>query len=348
MRGIENGSARGFIYAAGLHTDQTVFNHVAKPHAIFSAHFIQLFEEGNTVHLHAVDRCGNSLFEMNGDIRRLIGRRPRRYAEFAYLIVIGLVCGVLEIEPLMREVPKVFIFGIIGFARNLQRNVMRFRILDFLFAALDIPHAPGRDNLHFGRKRFDRQLETHLIVSFARTAVTNGVSALFLCDFHETLGDDGTGKGRSQQIFVLVFRPRLYGGINIILDKFFFQIFYVELGRTCFQSLFLQALQLRFLSYVGGNGDNLGVSVIFFQPRNDDGRIKSARIRKHDFFEGFFLFHDECSCFSDVRDCLIQRGSVLFIALYYTTRNPFRQAYFSCFCKKHEFFCIYRREIFIF
>lgn len=34
-----------------------------------------------------------------------------------------------------------------------------------------------------------------------------------------------------------------------------------------------------------------GVPVILFQPRNDDGRVESARVSKNDFLKGFFLFH---------------------------------------------------------
>ncbi len=105
---------------------------------------------------------------------------------------------------------------------------MSFGIVDFLVAALDIPDTPGRDYLHFGSECLYGKLEAHLVVALARATVANGVSALFLGYFHNALGDNGSCERRAQKIFVFIYRARHHRGIDIVLDKLFFQIFDIE------------------------------------------------------------------------------------------------------------------------
>ena len=48
------------------------------------------------------------------------------------------------------------------------------------------------------------------------------------------------------------------------------------------------------LTDIAGDGDDLAVVVVFFQPGNDDGGIQTAGVCQNDFFD-VFLFHDDCS-----------------------------------------------------
>ena len=64
-----------------------------------------------------------------------------------------------------------------SFARRGRCGAARRRSL---LRARDVPFAPRRDDRQFRRERFGGQLKAHLIVAFARAAVSQGVGADFL------------------------------------------------------------------------------------------------------------------------------------------------------------------------
>ena len=229
---------------------------------------------------------------MNGDISRLVGCLFGRDAQFeeAGFAVLRLVRRVFKVQAFVRQVPHVFIFGIVGLAVDFQRNVMRFGIFDFLFTGFDIPLPPGGDDFHFRRKRFERQLETHLVVALAGAAVANRVGALFFSDFRQAFGDAGTRVGSAEQIGFIV-RARFQARPNVIFHIFLFEVQNIQLGSAGFQSLFFEPVKLGALTDVAGNGNHFAVVVIFFQPRNNNRSIEAAGIGKNHFFNIFF--HNE-------------------------------------------------------
>ena len=85
--------------------------------------------------------------------------------------------------------PEVFILRIIGFTVNFQRDIVRFCILDLLFAGFEIPNPPGSNDLHARRKLFDRQLKSNLVVALARAAVANRIRTLCQSDLNQPFGD---------------------------------------------------------------------------------------------------------------------------------------------------------------
>ena len=115
---------------------------------------------------------------------------------------------------------------------------------------------------------------------------------LFFGDLDDTLGDDGAREGGAQEVLVLVHRARLHGGIDVVFDELFAQILDIQLGSARLERLLFQPFQLALLPYVGGDGDDFAVVIVLFQPRDDDGRIQPAGIRKNNFFD--FLFHFVC------------------------------------------------------
>ena len=290
VRKVQDGSAGRFVHAAALHTDEAVFHDVDDPHAVLAADLVEFVHQLHRTRLFAVQRDRNALFKSDRDIGGFVGRLFGRHAHFQDLVVFGLVCGIFQIQPFVRKMPQVFILGIAGLAGDLQGNVVRFRVIDLFVAALDVPDPPRRDDRHFGRKCLDGQFKTDLIVSLARAAVADGVRPFFLGDLDNALCNDGTCKRSAEQVFVFVHRARLHRGINVILNKFFAQVLYVQLGSARFESLLFQPVQLALLPDIGGNGDHFAVVIIFFQPRDDDGRIQPARISKDNLLD-LFLFH---------------------------------------------------------
>ena len=250
MSGIEYCTAGSFVYAAALHTHKPVFNHIDYADAVFAAYFIELFDDGHTVEFLAVDCGGNTLFKVNGYVCALVGRLPRRNAEFENFIVLRLVGGVFQIEALVRKVPQVFILGIVGLPGNFKRNVVRFRIVNFFVAALYVPYAPRGDYGHFGRKRLYRKFKTHLVVALARASVADCVGALFLGNFNNPLRDYGARERSTQKVLVLIHGARLHRGIDVIFDEFLAEVLYIQFGSTRFKRLFFKPFQLRLLSDV--------------------------------------------------------------------------------------------------
>ena len=100
-----------------------------------------------------------AIFKVNRHIGGLIGRllRGDAHLQETWLVILRLVGRILQIQSLMREMPEVFILRIIGFTVNFQRDIVRFCILDLLFAGFEIPNPPGSNDLHARRKLFDRQ-----------------------------------------------------------------------------------------------------------------------------------------------------------------------------------------------
>ena len=184
--------------------------------------------------------------------------------------------------------PQVLVLGVVRLTRDLERDVVRLGVRDLVVAALELPCTPRRDDVHLGRERLDRQLETHLIVALAGAAVADRVGALGLGDLDDALGDRGTREGRAEQVF-FIFGACLQARPDVVLDERLVQILDVQLGRAGRQRLFLQTVQLGALADVAGNGDHLA-AVVFLQPRNDDGCIQTAGIGENDFF---VLFHND-------------------------------------------------------
>ena len=207
----------------------------------------------------------------------------------AGFVVERLICRVLQIHSLMGKMPNVFIFGIVGFAADLQRNLMRFGICDFFLARFDAPFPPGCNHLHIRRKRLDSHFKPHLIIALAGAAVADCIRPLFQRNLYNVLCNHRARKCRSEQI-IFIFCACLHAGEHIIREKFLCQVLNIELGCTGFKRLFLQPLKLPLLPDIGANGNDFRVAVVLLQPRNNDGGIKPSRICHNNFLNGIF-FH---------------------------------------------------------
>ena len=292
MGAVEDAAAGSLVDAAGLHAHQTVLHQVGQADAIAAADEVQLFHQLHRAQGLAVDGNGHALGEFYGDVFRFVRRLRGRNGELqeAVLIVLRLVDRVFQIQTFMGQVPHVLVFGIIGLAGDLQRHVVSFGVVDLFVAGFDVPFPPGRDDLHIRGKTADGHLKTHLVVALAGAAVANGLGPFLAGDLHQLFGDQRTGQSGAQQIILFVGGVALHGGEDKIRDEFLFQVGYVKLGRSGLDGFFAQTVQLVFLAYVGGDGDDLRIVIVFLQPGDDDGRIQAAGISEDDFFDLFF-FH---------------------------------------------------------
>ena len=56
-------------------------------------------------------------------------------------VVLRLVFRVFKVQPLVGQMPEVFILGIVRLPADLQRDVMRLCVIDLLVAAFDMLHS---------------------------------------------------------------------------------------------------------------------------------------------------------------------------------------------------------------
>jgi len=291
VRGIEQRSAGGLVHTAGLHAHQTVLHHVRNAHAVARGDFVAGFQQLHRVHLLAVDGHRNALLKVNGHIFRLVRRVFRIFADQRQ-IARRLVGRIFQIASLVREMPDVAIHRIRTILLHRDGDAARVGILDFLFAGLDIPLAPRRDDRHVRRKRLDGKLKTHLIVALAGAAVADGVAAFLLGDFNQTLGNQRTGEGRAQQILALIDGVSLERRPDEVLDKLLAQIFNIKLLRTGLLGLLVQRRKLFALPHIS-RAANHGAAVVLLEPRDDDGRIQAAGIRQQHTLVSLLIRHDD-------------------------------------------------------
>src|SRR5437868_8220249 len=98
--------------------------------------------------------------------RNLPGGRKRR------------VGGVFEFSALVAQVPEITVTAVNLHAACGYRNPMLLRVIEAVFARLQLPFAPRRDDLQAGRERLVSQFEAHLVVSFSGAPVCNRDSSL--------------------------------------------------------------------------------------------------------------------------------------------------------------------------
>ena len=160
---------------------------------------------------------------------------------------------------------------------------MRLGVVDLLVARFEVPNTPRRDDLHVGRERLDRQLETDLIVALARAAVADRVRTLFERDLDDLLGDDGARKAGAEQVLALIDRARFERREDIVVDELVGEIGDVQLARARLDRLLFKTLELLALTDVARDRDDLAAVVILFEPRDDYGRVQTARISQNHF-----------------------------------------------------------------
>ena len=190
----------------------------------------------------------------------------------------------------MAQVPQILVLGVVGLAADLQRDVVGLSVVDLLVAGHDVPLTPGGDDLQLGSKALDGQLETHLVVALAGAAVADGVGTLGLGDLHQLLGDNGAGEGGAQQVG-LILGVGHDGGDDDVVHHLVGQVGHDQLAGAGLEGLLLQTFQLGALTHIAGDGDDLGITVVFLQPGNDDRGVQTAGIGE-DHFLDLLISHD--------------------------------------------------------
>ena len=278
---IEDCSARVLIDAAGLHADETVLAEVNDTDTVTCADFVELGEELDRAELLAVDANRFALFKVNGHIFRFVRSILRSLGNQEHA-VFRFIGRVFKVSTFMGQMPNVSVHGI-GLVIRSNGDIMLLGIFDFGRTGIEVPFTPRSNQRDVRSQSLNGQLETNLVIALAGSAVSNSIRAFLLSDFHQLLGNNRTGKGRTEQVLVFVnstgFERRPY----IFLEEFFLEVSDIYLGCTGFQRLVMNGIQFIALTYISAAGDNFAAVIIFLQPGNDNGGIKTAGISENYF-----------------------------------------------------------------
>ena len=284
MREEKNCSARGFINAARLHADKTVFNHVNAPDAVLSAELVERLHHFKRRHFLAVDGDAVTFFKIELDKFRCVGSVFRSDGEFEH----RLVFRAKRVEPrifhnscFVGNVEQIAVHRIRLFHARFDGKPLRHAVIDHFLAPRELRAerfvAPRSDDFQIRSERGSGELKAHLVVALARRTVSDGIATFRLGDFDHTFRDERTRNRRAEEVLSFVNRSRLHHRENEVAGKFFLQIFNVNFGSTGFLALFFEPGKLFFLSDVRAVSDHFGV-VFFFNPGKEHGRVQSAGI----------------------------------------------------------------------
>ena len=79
-------------------------------------------------------------------------------------------------------------------------DLVLFGEIDEVGAALELPFAPGRDDLDVGIERIGGEFEAHLVIALAGGAMGDGIGAGLGGDLDQPLGDQGPRDRSAEQI----------------------------------------------------------------------------------------------------------------------------------------------------
>ena len=140
-----------------------------------------------------------------------------------------------------------------------------------------MPLAHGGDDLQAGVEGDDADVESDLVVAFARAAVGDVLGALLLGDLDELLRDEGPADGGAQRIDVLVEGVSLQGGPYVLVDELVADLDEVGLDGAVPQCTGDDVVGGRGLSEVQGDGDHIDI-VLLLEPTDGDGGVQSAGV----------------------------------------------------------------------
>src|SRR5262249_12281215 len=282
MRGDEERAAGSFVRAAGLHTHEAVLDKVGAADAVTRGDFVDGVEKIDGTEFAAVYRNRSAGFETDFDFFGFVGSFFGRDGPLPHGFARS-VGGIFEFSAFVAEVPDVAVAAVDVLLALLDWHVVLFGVCDGVFARVDVPFAPRRDDLNVWRDRFVGELEADLIVALGGAAVGETVGAEFESDFRLALCDDRTRHGSAEEVGVFVDGASAQGRPNKVADKFFAEFFDGCGGSASGESFFVSGLQIFLLADVANHSDDFA-TVIFLEPGNDNAGVESARVGEHDFF----------------------------------------------------------------
>ena len=105
MSGIQDCSARCLVYAARLHTYNTVLNNVDDSDTVFSAKFIQLADDIRYFHFFAIDTLRHTFFKSHSNIFCFVRSLFRCGRHYQKVIVVRFIGRIFQFQTFMADMP---------------------------------------------------------------------------------------------------------------------------------------------------------------------------------------------------------------------------------------------------
>ena len=172
-----------------------------------SADLVQAGEEGRRRESVSVDgdRVAGEVVDL--DVLRLVGRLLGGRREHEH-VVVGLPPGVFQDATLEAHVQQVAVRRVGLLARDGDRDRMPLGVGDQVGAPLEVPVAPGGDDLELRGECREGQLEAHLVVSLAGGAVGDRIGAMLERELDLAACDERSRDRGSEHVRPLVERVR--------------------------------------------------------------------------------------------------------------------------------------------
>src|SRR5215470_17247187 len=106
----------------------------------------------------------------------------------------------------MAHVPDIAVAAVDLVCGRRDRNVAFVGIGDRIMPRLDLPFPPRSDDLELRSKGFVGELESDLVVAFARAAVSNSVGAFSKRNFNLTFRQKRSTNRCAEQVLAFVHR----------------------------------------------------------------------------------------------------------------------------------------------
>ena len=151
-----------------------------------------------------------------------------------------------------------------------------------LFAGIEIPFAPGGDDVHLRPQGVCAQFEANLIIALAGRTVRDTVGAGLARDIDQSLGDQRPRNRCAQQVLALVDGIGAKHREDEITHELFAQVIDVDFLDAELLGLGPDMIKFLALTDIGRKGHDLAV-VGVLQPFEDDGGIQATGISEDDF-----------------------------------------------------------------
>ena len=236
------------------------------------------------VRRHGLPVDGHHVAMREGE--RQLQRRIRRFARVTCPAPhrrFGLGPGIFQLTALIGDVQCVGIHGVRRTTVLLacDRNAIGLGIGDELFARVQIPEPPRRNDLDVRLERVSTQLEAHLVVALAGCAMRNGITTGLLGNLDQPTRDQWAGNRSPQQILALVNRIGAEHREYVIAHEGLAQVFDEDLLDAQGLCLGPYRFNLLALTEVCRKGHDRAL-VAILQPFENHRRVQTAGIREYD------------------------------------------------------------------
>ena len=147
-------------------------------------------------------------------------------------------------------------------------------------ARVEIPLAPGCDDLDVGIERVIAELEADLVVALAGGAMGDGIGADLAGDLDLAFGDQRPRDRGAEQVGAFIERVGAKHREDEVAHELLAQIVDKDLASAEQLGLAARRFELLALAQIGGEGDDLA-AIGLLQPAQDHRGVEPARIGQH-------------------------------------------------------------------